>query len=174
MRRILPYRLFENPEYVDLPVKHPIFGTTYNKVLTYTDPDAYCFGYVDGLNGKFIVEPNTTHNKLYKDYVRKDFTYPGRFWKNHRVVSIWPPLPPVEEFKKILRDIGEYVGRDPFTWPKDKGWLVEIGDKLFPIEDYYLEKPSYDKFQKLRHGRNFGKNRININKKWKSWQKPGE
>jgi len=167
--RILPFKLFENPEFVDLPVKHPILGSTYNKVLSYTDQDAHCFGYVDG---EFIVEPRTTHNKLYKDFVRSDFKYPGRFWENHRVISIWPPLPPVEEFKSILRDVGNYIGRDPFTWDEGEGWLVEIGDKLFPIEKYYLEKPSYDKYLKLAHGRGFGKNRRNMKKGLKDWQKP--
>lgn len=104
---------------------------------------------------------------------RTDLTYPGRLWKNEKIISFWT-YPPKNELVKILSDIEkEYEKRFnkklqiDNTWyieiiekkikgvkpdPRDSGdWNTALDAKLIPIKDYTGSKDQSDEEKAKQH-----------------------
>lgn len=98
------------------------------KLLEWEDDDAIVFGYYKGK----LYHGDATHSDLVvknssgKNIDRDEFTFPGRLWTYHNVISFWEYPPNKEEVLKILKIL-------------KKAYPREIDD----INNYYVEVPAY-------------------------------
>jgi len=111
----------------------------YNKELSldleYTDKDAVPFGYDSNI--LIIGVPRTTHAFSVLD--RDDLIFPGRIWKDSKIISFWNPQPTKAELDKIVKDLNNNWNRfDKRRKPIniDGDWSIEINNELTKIKDY--------------------------------------
>jgi len=125
----------------------PDFVSFNDKLLKFYDKDSAIFGY---LKNKFIYDESDNSEHRYYEY-RGYWDYPGRLWKNEKVISFWT-YPDSEDFEKIINEIENKSGMK--LW--NNNWKIEVisnfeekeGDygenflkrktEIIPIENYKL------------------------------------
>lgn len=95
---------------------------------SFKDKDAYTFGYhpeTDEFGIKQTINPNmiTYHTNLFPDIQSRHYlNFPGRFWENNLMISIWGKMPTKQEMQKLIRDIKSELGlQDP-----DNSFMIEM------------------------------------------------
>ena len=121
------FDLFESPDY--------IINKELGLDLDYEDKDAIPFGYQNNI---FVIGvPRKSH--YYSIDNRDKLKFPGRIWKNSKVISFWNPQPTKEQLDKIVNDLNNNWNRfDKRRKPVnvDGEWTIEIDNKLTKIKDY--------------------------------------
>ena len=102
-----------------------------NKVLKYTQRDAYAFGYPDRNGEIAISKPGDTHNDINVfDY---DDDYPrGRYWINDKVIAFWVFPKDKNEMQKLIKDINDKRKKEVIN----SSWKIEI-----PLQDSSIFNP---------------------------------
>ena len=121
-------KLFENPDVVNYPMYYDGNFTHFRKFI-WADGENYAFGVFDGK--LYISEKGNTHfniviknpeNNIVYNIERNSFKYPGRIWKDKKLISFWT-YPDAQTFKKIIDELSKKLDVNIMGDPE---WLVEI------------------------------------------------
>lgn len=139
-------RLTENPFSAPTPN-----GGTVNE----NTGDSHAFGFDRNEMRAYIGYSRDHHDQIYRRYdgyktpmQRGDFRYPGRFWRNSKVISFWV-YPNRYKFFPLMKTLEEewketFPKKEPLGFKKHQ-WYVEVHDDDVDLLGHLVKFENYTK-----------------------------